>query len=353
MQKRLLHIVTLLLWIIMSVHAQKYEYWLDGDYNHRTVSAYNGGDISANLDVSDLKPGLHFYNIRIQYDNGLWGPVNRYLFMMPEGTTILPMAIEYWIDDKSPVIRPASGSTITLTSDVSMLEPGNHLFSCRVLATNGTWSDIHSREFTIDILPVEISGAIIEYYIDSDPGYGKGTLVTAIENSDNEFDVDLTDTKPGAHVLYVRTYDGQGHWSSTASHPLYVRNPVSIAEVEYFVDADPGKGKGVSVSLPEKLSEPFDLMIPTDGLLYGEHLFGIRAKGSDGIWTYESVKSFTLDKIIGDINNDGRVNAADIVELVKYIISNPSGNDTSADVNGDGAVNNADIEQIVNIIMGQ
>ena len=353
MQKRLLHIVTLLLWIIMSVHAQKYEYWLDGDYNHRTVSAYNGGDISANLDVSDLKPGLHFYNIRIQYDNGLWGPVNRYLFMMPEGTTILPMAIEYWIDDKSPVIRPASGSTVTLTSDVSMLEPGNHLFSCRVLATNGTWSDIHSREFTIDILPVEISGAIIEYYIDSDPGYGKGTLVTAIENSDNEFDVDLTDTKPGAHVLYVRTYDGQGHWSSTASHPLYVRNPVSISEVEYFVDADPGKGKGVSVSLPEKLSEPFDLMIPTDGLLYGEHLFGIRAKGSDGIWTYESAKSFTLDKNIGDINNDGRVNAADIVELVKYIISNPSGNDTSADVNGDGAVNNADIEQIVNIIMGQ
>ena len=332
--------------------AELYESWIDGDYAHRSIKNHNGGDISDVIDVSSLNSGLHFYNIRVRDEFGEWGSLNRYLFMISEEANAQPAVVEYWIDDAVSTTQPASGSTVLLTSDISMLDPGKHLFNCRVQSTNGKWSEIHSREFTIEIIPVEISGAFIEYYIDSDPGYGKGTLVKAIENSDNEVDVDLADTKPGAHVLYVRTYDGQGHWSSTASHPLYVRNPVSIAEVEYFVDADPGKGKGVSVSLPENLSEPFDLKISSDGLLYGEHLFGIRAKDSDGLWTYNTTRPFTLVRIAGDVNDDHIVNNADIAELMNYILGKPSDifNEDAADVNGNGVVNVADIVEIVKII---
>ena len=56
----------------------------------------------------------------------------------------------------------------------------------------------------------------------------------------------------------------------------------------------------------------------------------------------------------GDANNDGTVNAADIVEVVNYIMNNPSEkfDEKSADANGDGVVNAADIVTIVNIIMG-
>ena len=56
----------------------------------------------------------------------------------------------------------------------------------------------------------------------------------------------------------------------------------------------------------------------------------------------------------GDANGDGTVNAADIVEVVSYIMGTPSGgfNETAADANGDGTVNAADIVAIVNIIMG-
>lgn len=58
--------------------------------------------------------------------------------------------------------------------------------------------------------------------------------------------------------------------------------------------------------------------------------------------------------IKGDANGDGTVNAADIVEVVNYIMGNPSGkfNQEAADANGDGTVNAADIVTIVNIIMG-
>ena len=58
--------------------------------------------------------------------------------------------------------------------------------------------------------------------------------------------------------------------------------------------------------------------------------------------------------IKGDANGDGTVNAADIVEVVNYIMGHPSGKfkENAADANGDGVVNAADIVAIVNIIMG-
>jgi len=58
---------------------------------------------------------------------------------------------------------------------------------------------------------------------------------------------------------------------------------------------------------------------------------------------------------IGDANGDGTVNAADIVEIVNYIMGSPSREFKmgGADANVDGVVNAADIVLIVNIIMGQ
>ena len=58
--------------------------------------------------------------------------------------------------------------------------------------------------------------------------------------------------------------------------------------------------------------------------------------------------------VSGDANGDNTVNAADIVEVVNYIMGNASGkiNEKAADANNDGTVNAADIVTIVNIIMG-
>ena len=56
----------------------------------------------------------------------------------------------------------------------------------------------------------------------------------------------------------------------------------------------------------------------------------------------------------GDANGDGTINAADIVEVVNYIMGSPSSkfNKGAADANIDKTVNAADIVSIVNIIMG-
>ena len=54
----------------------------------------------------------------------------------------------------------------------------------------------------------------------------------------------------------------------------------------------------------------------------------------------------------GDINNDGHINAADVVELVNYLQGKSSNyfNALEADVNDDGEVNVLDIFAIINII---
>ncbi len=55
----------------------------------------------------------------------------------------------------------------------------------------------------------------------------------------------------------------------------------------------------------------------------------------------------------GDLNGDGKVNAADIVELINVVNGKPSGayNAQAADVNGDGEVTADDIDGIVDIIL--
>ena len=55
----------------------------------------------------------------------------------------------------------------------------------------------------------------------------------------------------------------------------------------------------------------------------------------------------------GDANDDGKVNAADIVEVVNAKAGNPSAsfNMTNADMDGNGSLTEADITAIVNIIM--
>jgi hypothetical protein len=58
------------------------------------------------------------------------------------------------------------------------------------------------------------------------------------------------------------------------------------------------------------------------------------------------------DDLVGDANSDGIVNAADIVEMVNYIIGKPSStfNKHSADMNGDGVVNAVDVTLLIKAI---
>lgn len=55
--------------------------------------------------------------------------------------------------------------------------------------------------------------------------------------------------------------------------------------------------------------------------------------------------------IIGDVNNDGSVDTADLVRLMKYIAADGEGIEAiNTDINGDGETNSADLIRLMKII---
>ena len=66
-------------------NARSYEYWVDNDYEHRISAASTEDAIVLTYDGSNLRPGLHYFNVRAQNDKGLWGRLKRDFFYIPYG----------------------------------------------------------------------------------------------------------------------------------------------------------------------------------------------------------------------------------------------------------------------------
>lgn len=369
MQRRLLHIMVFVWALAISTQAQRYEYWLDGDYDHRQVGTHAGGDISAAIDVSMLTPGLHFYNVRTQDGNGAWGSVNRFLFVVPgmagetaakcyerwidedyngrtthvytggdvmdsldtSGLTpglhyynirtcdkygvwdavhrylfivtdVVRLAqISYWIDDDTmgTMHKAVSGTSIELTVSIADLEAGLHVFNCQLQGSDGKLSQTYSYDFEIEQRTDTITHtpALAEYFFDQDPGYGQGLPLQQVGSDSLRFTLSVVGLKPGAHILYVRSADEEGKWSTTVSRPLYIRPAVSddLVQLEYFFDKnDPGRGMATQVELPVDANNAFSFEVKLGGLAPGEHQLHLRAKGGNGVWSVIRTETFTL-----------------------------------------------------------
>jgi hypothetical protein len=367
MQKIVLHIFLML--VVVTANAQHYETWLDGDYNHRTIATYSGGDISQNIDIASLSPGLHFYNIRTQDAKGTWGAVNRYLFMVPglsdksgpvrfeswldgdyKGRTIRsytggdildstsvaslqpgihyynirvcdkhgvwgavnrylflkteavrPVRISYWLDNDTLMTaeKTISGASVELSISLANQGAGKHTFNCQLQDNNGKWTPVYSYDFAIEQQKDTLTHepVMAEYFIDTDPGYGKGMPIQKISTDTLHFVLSIEGLKAGAHILYVRSADDGGKWSSTVARPLYV-SPVAkeqFVEMEYFFDdSDPGFGKATPLSdFAEGLSN-LVTTLSTEGLNAGTHLLNVRGRRANGLWTSVTSRSFLV-----------------------------------------------------------
>ena len=367
MQKRLLHII--FMFLVISANAQRYESWLDGDYYHRTIAAYSGGDISQSIDVTSLSPGLHFYNIRTQDAKGVWGSVNRYLFMVPgmagengalryeswldgdyAGRTIRnytggdildsadvatlppgihyynirvcdkydvwsavnryiflktemvrPVRISYWLDNDTmkTAEKAISGASVELSISLANQGAGKHTFNCQLQDNNGKWTPVYSYDFTIEQQQDTLTHepVMAEYFYDKDPGYGRGIPLQKVSTDTLRFVLSIEGLQAGAHMLYVRSADDGGKWSSTVARPLYVK-PVSqeqFVQMEYFFDeSDPGFGKATPLSDFTVGMETLVTTLPTEGLKAGTHLLNVRGRRANGLWTSVMSRSFLV-----------------------------------------------------------
>ncbi len=363
------------------------EYFLDEDPGYglaAVISNLQVGDNALTFDLSPVKDGAHVLYVRSQDATGHWSTtMSRPLFIERYQDIVY---VEYFFDGADPGVGKATSVplpdveykgnlTLDLSLDITGMALGDHQLSVRALDRYDQWTDVMTRPFKIvekkdpdpptpPYPPIVEEGdlARLEYFFDSDPGYGNGTplsrpntgtntyvmsfeglapgahvlclrawddqnhwsqtishpiyvcsvMGTSVARTEYFLDtdpgfgnarqmtgnvIDLGDIQAGAHVLYLRSQDNQGKWSSVVARPLYVTSKAdgSIAAMEYFFDAqDPGEGKATSVPVPSNTSDPFAFDVSIEGLSEGNHLFSLRAKGDDGKWSMVRSEPFTI-----------------------------------------------------------
>ncbi len=148
-----------------------------------------------------------------------------------------------------------------------------------------------------------------EYFIDTDPGPGNGTPISApvdgaFDEPQKEFDLSasVAGLAEGSHWLYLRLKRSDGYWGPARGTFFRVTSAAqpTIAGAEYFFDTDPGPGHGVPLAaadgtfndLEESVSAQID--IAATGLDIGNHRLYVRFMNSNGEWGTAVSASFAI-----------------------------------------------------------
>jgi hypothetical protein len=130
----------------------------------------------------------------------------------------------------------------------------------------------------------------IEYFFDTDPGFGYATPVSFPTGSFviATFSIASSGLSEGPHHLLVRAENVNDKWSSVSDALIYVlgQNAGSqVTKLEYFIDTDPGFGNAVNVPLTPGDEVSTFFTVPASGLQEGLHYLCVRAENTSGVWS--------------------------------------------------------------------
>jgi|GEM_PF-5276240 len=237
------------------------------------------------------------------------------LVMVGKGWSQNIVKVEYFFDTdpgyhagiQLPVVPPAPHlSSFTFDASIAGLNDGFHKLYVRAADENGVWSFSNSRAFLKNTVSTQLYDlAEVEYFFDTDPGPGNGTSVPFAPGphiTSLEFSIDISGLPAGFHHLYVRAKNEPGVWSLT-SRRSFLKEVVAttsplLSKVEYFIDADPGLGQGVSVPItPNGSNVTLDFNVDISGLPTGFHQFYTRVQDTEGNWSLTSRRSFLKEVV--------------------------------------------------------
>lgn len=226
--------------------------------------------------------------------------------------------MEYFIDkDPGPgngipvPLTPGRDLSFPVTADISQLTKAWHRIYFRSRNADGGWSLSTYALFDNVVIqpypnaPAPASEIVeIEYFIDSDPGFGKGIKLPLPASPDQNriaVAIDISGINNGIHRLLVRSRNSMGNWSLTHigifENTTTVPYPVAAAagpvtKMEYFFDTDPGLGNGRAISFTgapdiNQLSVDVDLT----GLSTGQHTLFLRSR--EFPWSHTMAVNFS------------------------------------------------------------
>lgn len=167
----------------------------------------------------------------------------------------------------------------------------------------------------VQLLLVTMAGAQtgitrIEYYIDRDPGYGKGKSVNFTAGTDLSnvtLNINPSTLSTRVHVLGIRARDASGAWSAdnkwlfAKPYPATAKpgTAPNIKAVEYYIDQDPGYGKGIPVAISAANSlANINLVVNVSGLTAGDHTLFVRSQDVKNSWSLDNVFTFSVDTAV-------------------------------------------------------
>ena len=182
----------------------------------------------------------------------------------------------------------ANQVNINTTISTAGLPAGIHTLGIRSRSNYGVWSPVYLQRVVVG---QRVSR--IEYFYDTDPGYGNGTAYASTEAGGtvviNDAQLSATGISDGFHRLGLRARAGaNGMWSPTYWAPVLV-NGAGVVQVEYFFDTVPAYGEGTPyTSFTHSTTVSINnAQLSAAGVSDGYHRLGLRAKsgGSNGMWS--------------------------------------------------------------------
>lgn len=202
----------------------------------------------------------------------------------------------------------------SLSIPVSSLSAGFHTLGVRVEDSVNVWSlpqftTIYVQPALTIPSPPLITSA--EYFVDVDPGQGKGTVISTgtadttiiINQAISLTSLGLTS---GYHNLFIRVENANGQWSLYSGRNFYIQPSVtipsspSIVSAEYFVDIDPGQGKGtpITTGTADTILINQSIAVNSLGLSSGNHNLFIRTENANGSWSLYAGRNFFITPAI-------------------------------------------------------
>lgn len=228
----------------------KVEYFVDADPGYGAgvdVPFTAGTTLDVNFSVSlpsNIPEGFHYITVRVKNANNQWSSVLTRPFLKesltPRANASLITSMEYFIDaDPGYGAATAVPITAALTIDNSFSIPlpsniseGFHYVTVRVKDANNQWSTVITRPFLKESLTTSTLPNLVamEYFIDTDPGYGAATAVnfTAGTPVVIPFTAALGNLPLGTHNIYIRVKDANNQWSMVGTKPFTVASTFGL-----------------------------------------------------------------------------------------------------------------------------
>lgn len=285
-----------------------YQYWIDNNIAGKVEGTTDAGEgLNLQIDVGDLSPGVHFYNVMAKFGIRDWGTVYRTLFLVPETSAASAAAelqqYQYWLDNdyanRTTTECTGSEQTPVLALDVSSLTVGVHFLNVRTMDANGQWGTVTRTLFTIPaVADGSTAGELLqyEYWIDDDYEH---RVTTDCEGSEvtPSLVLDVSALTVGSHYLNVRAKDADGQWGTVSRSSFSiipssdVTETAELQQYEYWIDNDYENRVATTCSGSEVTPS---LALDVSNLKPGVHYYNVRAQDADGVWGTVSRNLFSV-----------------------------------------------------------